>query len=988
MKNRFVTLIAFLLPLVAPAQVQERVDTLQLDETVVVGFATQKKVNLTGAVSAVQMEEVLSDRPILSVGAALQGAIPGLSISGGSTPGQAKNFNIRGTLSINGGSPLVLIDNVEGDLSALSPEDIESISVLKDAASAAIYGARAAGGVVLVTTKRPKSGEKFHLDYSFNLGFERSLASPEQCSLQDYISTYTEAGFSNQYWAGGGQLSRWQELLGLYLDGSLEGVYSNGIYKDSDGAVYFLKEGDPQGAALEAGFLSSHKISASGGSERIRYRVSGTYDYENGPMVSNKDSYSRKALNGFISADITDYLTQEASFFYTDKRQSSIMSVFRDPYSVKLISWYPEGYMPKEIVGGTEDLLIDSPRNACLYQPASLAATSTPRIALKTILKPLKGWTITAEYSYQQKDYSFNSFTGQHTVADAQLQIRKLPADGQDKYILNTSVGRYNALNIYSNYSLKLGGHNMGAMLGFNQESQSARAINNSVLGQSVITVPSLQGGTGTRISSESTSEYSIRGYFARLSYNYLGRYLLEANARYDGSSKFPKSNRYGLFPSVSAAWRLSDEPFLRWIHPAVNNLKLRASWGSIGNQNISPYGFIASMGINQSNVWLDKGELVNVISTPGLIRANYTWEAVSTLDFGLDLNAFRNRLSLVFDAYRRTTKGMLSSGVELPAVVGSPAPLQNVADMATRGWELSIDWKDHFGELTYYIGFNVYDHLSTITKFNNASGNLSYNYVGKTLGEIWGYTADGYYSIDDFDLDKARKGVWVLNEGVPSLNGYTAKPGDVKFKDYDGNGTISAGSSTLDEPGDRRIIGNSTPRYEFGARMGFSWKGLDFSLMLQGVGKRDYFLNVGAIFPFASSSSSEFPFAAVYSNQTDYWRAKSYDPESEDFMVAVNPDAALPRIYSQLQNSGSNMRVSDRYLQSAAYLRIKNVSLSYTFPSKILRRTRVIEGFRIYASCENLYTFTSLPRGYDPESLSWTYPFYRTLSFGAHITF
>lgn len=297
--------IALLLAFSANAQKMPS-DTLDLEELVFVGFSKEKKVNLTGSVSQVNMSEVLGDRPVSSIGAALQGAIPGLSISGASAPGQAKEFNIRGTFSINGGAPLVLIDNIEGDINSLNPEDIESISVLKDAASAAIYGARAAGGVILVTTKHPQKNQPFRLEYGFNLGIEKSIANPVQTSLDNFISAYNEAGFSSQYWAGNGQISRWQELLGLYRQGSLTGVYDNGIYRDQDGAVYYLKESDVQGNALESGVLNSHNISVSGGTDRIRYRISGNYNHENGPMVSSKDSYSRKSLNAFISSDVTD----------------------------------------------------------------------------------------------------------------------------------------------------------------------------------------------------------------------------------------------------------------------------------------------------------------------------------------------------------------------------------------------------------------------------------------------------------------------------------------------------------------------------------------------------------------------------------------------------------------------------------------------------------------------------------------------------------
>lgn len=986
---RFVPLlIAATLPISTYAQTPFA-DTLNIEEVICVGFANQKKSNLTGAVSQVNMDQVLGDRPVIGIGAALQGAIPGLAVSGASAPGQPKSFNIRGTLSINGGSPLILIDNVEGDINSLNPDDIASVTVLKDAASAAIYGARAAGGVILITTRHPERNQQFKLDYSFRTAFEESIANPVQASLDQYIAAYREAGFSSQYWAGNGDIARWQELLGQYRAGTLQGVYDNGIFRDEDGAVYFLKESDVLGNSLERGTLNAHNLSVSGGTDRVRYRISGSHSFEDGPMVSSKDSYSKTTISSLISADITSWFTQEANLSYSVQNRSSITTTFRDPYSVRLISWYPEGYMPKEIIGTAEDLLIDSPRNACLYQPAAKSTTGIPRIALKSIIRLLDNWTLTAEYTYQQKEYSYNSYTGRQTVADAQLAVRTLPAEGQDEFVYNTSRDRYSALNVYSNYSLSTAsGHNFAAVLGYNRESDSYSYVNNKVLGQSVITVPSLQGGTGVSTAKNGLTEYAILGVFGRVSYNYLGRYLIEANARYDGSSKFPAASRFGFFPSVSAGWRLSEEAFMDWCRPLVNNLKLRASWGSIGNQNIAPYGYVASMSISENLVWLDKGAAVNIISTPGLIRANYTWETVNTLDFGVDLSMLRDRFTAEFDWYRRTTTGMLSNGVELPSVVGTGAPLQNVADMQTRGWELSLGWRDRIGAFGYRLGLNLYDHLSTITKIKNESLNLSYRYSGQTLGEIWAYVTDGFYSIDDFDAEKARTGVWILNEGVPSIDGFTVKPGDVKFKDLDRNSVINAGSNTLEEPGDRKIIGNTTARYQFGGHFGLSFKGLEFTMLFQGVGKRDCFLPVSAVFPFGVGTKEDMPFAAVYYNQTDYWTAKSYDPESPDYMVAANPDARLPRIYGQLENSGSNMRNSDRYMYSGAYLRIKNLTLSYSLPSALLARTRIAKSLRVWASCENPATFSSLPTGYDPESLTWAYPFYRTVSFGAQLTF
>ena len=970
-----------------PLNITLKDDAQALEEVVVVGFGSQKKADLTGAVSQVKMTEVLGDRPVINATAALQGTMPGLMVSGSSSPGQSKTFNIRGDLSINGGSPLVLIDNVEGDLSALNPDDIESVSVLKDAASSAIYGARAACGVILVTTKRPKNDAKFQFNYSFNQGWENSIGRPKQASLEEYIAAYEEAGYSTQYWAGDGQVSTWKELLQQYKAGTLQGVYENGIYKHTDGRVYYLKESDPQGNALDTGVLSNHNVSVSGGTDKLRFRISGNYSYENGPMITNKDKYMRKALTAFVSADVAKWYTQEISMYYTDTKKTALSNNIRDPFATRLISWYPEGYMPADILGTSEDMIIDSPRNSYLVSPTSTTRNSIPRIQVKSIIKPLKNWEIVAEYTFNKNNYKYNNYSGLMEYADVQLAKKTSPADKIDTYQINTNETKYNALNLYSTYKLELGKHKGSVMVGFNQESSWYGAFNASVKEQAVPTVPSFGGGNGEKNISESYTEYAIRGAFARLTYSFADKYLLTANMRYDGSSKFPKENRFGFFPSVSLGWRLGQEHFMDWSREYLDDFKLRASWGSIGNQNISPYGYIASMSINKTTTWLDGGDKVTYITVPGLVRGNYTWETVTTLDFGFDLSMFGSRLNTVFDWYKRDTRDMLASGIELPSVVGALAPLQNVADMTTKGWELAITWRDRVGDWNYSVGFNVYDHMSEITKYNNKSNNLGDYYVGRKFGEIWGYVSDGYYTIDDFDLELAKKNTWVLKEGVTKINGTSPRPGDEKFVNLRGEeNIINTGASTLDDPGDRKIIGNSTSRYQFGANMSVGYKGFDLSMMLQGVGKRDVTLGGSALFPFGAGGADGV-FHPLYYNQTDYWQAISYDPASPDFMVAKNPNAALFRIYGQEGNVGSNTRTSTKYLQDGSYMRIKNMTLSYTFPTEWVKKVQLNQ-LRLYVSVENLATFTSLPDGYDPESLSWSYPFYRTWSFGANVSF
>ena len=965
-------------------------DVELLEEVVVVGYGTQKKANLTGAVSAIKMDEVLGDRPISNAVAALQGTIPGLMISGSSSPGQGnKSINIRGTLSINGGEPLVLIDNVPGDLNMINPEDIESVSVLKDAASSAIYGARAANGVVLITTKRPRSNTSFQLNYNNNFGFSTSINRPKQALLDDYFQGYLDAGFSNSYWAGSQNVEDWAKYVKEYrADPSKFDVIGDGIYVADDGKPYYLHEKDIFSNMLTTGFYNSHNVSASGGTEKVRYRMSGGLTTENGPLVTDKDYFKRMNISAFISADMTSWFTQEFDIRYAQSKQTMPQGQGNDMYTLRLVNYYPEGNMPASLTLLGEEVPLFTPKNVITYAPVSNTIRNNPRIFSKSIFKPMKDLDIVFEYTYDKDDFNYSYFTDKWKHTTIQLAVSTAPSN--DIYTRRRYFTDYNAINTYATYTKSFGNNNFKLMGGYNQESSYYEFISNQVKDQVSSVIPSLGNATGEKILDENYSEYNIRSGFFRLNYNYLDRYLLELNGRYDGSSKFPKANRFGFFPSISGGWQLAQENFMGFSRNWLDELKLRASWGQIGNQAISPYLYSPSMGINNSNgVWLIDGNKVTTIGLPSLVSSTFTWETVETLDFGIDFSLFKNRMRGTYDWYQRDTKGMLTkAGVtELPSVVGAEAPSQNGADMRTRGWEFAINWRDNIGEVGYYLGFNIYDHQSYITKYANESGLLSDYYVGRNLGEIWGYEAIGFYGVDDFE----NTSTWKLKDGITSIEGYNVRPGDIKFKnlmdDEESENQIDSGNNTLKNPGDRKIIGNNTSCYQFGANFGVNYKGFDLSVMLQGVGKRDVWLGGAAMFPFGGSNASDAIFQSLYYNQTDYWKPISEDPNDPNYMIPQNPNATYYRLYGQVQNVGSNTRVSDRFLQNAAYLRVKNITLSYVFPKYLTEKIQ-IKQLKMFVGIENLATFSSLPEGTDPERVSWNYPFYRTLSFGANITF
>lgn len=974
-----------------PLNITLKEDSQTLEEVVVVGFGSQKKANLTGSVSQVKMDDVLGERPVTNVKNALQGSMPGLMVSGGASPGEAKSFNIRGTVSINGMNPLVLIDNVEGDIDLLNPEDIESVTVLKDAASSAIYGARAAAGVILITTKKAKKGEKFNLNYNANFGFQTSINSPKQASLDEYLRAYQAAGFSETYYAGNGSVSKWREYLAGYKENpAAYPTVGDGIYIGEDGAPYYLNDKDVYKAFQETSFMQTHNLTANGGTEKLRYRLSAGLTKEDGPLIESKDTYMRKNISSFISADITDWLTQEADFRYTVADRSEPMGSGDGIYCMNHISFYPSGMMPGSVntsVG--KDLPLITPENQIRYNNPYLTDTDNTRIYLRTIMRPIKGLELVGEYTYDRKNWQKSYYAKKWEYTTEQLGSNNSVTS--DYLFKSEDHEDYNALNLYGTYNFSIKeDHMFKVMAGFNQERKQNSWISVQTHDMIAPSAPSFTSATGKIIPQNSYSDYAIRGAFYRINYNYKDRYLFEANGRYDGSSKFPKDDRFGFFPSFSVGWNIARESWMEKALDYVSDLKLRASWGQIGNQNIGNYGYYSTMQpVGNSNYWLKDGEFITYIRTPGLVSNSFTWETVETLDIGFDASMFNSRLQVTFDWYQRTTRDMLIAGIQLPAVVGTSAPMRNAADMRTRGWEIAVNWRDQIGDWKYNVGFNLYDYKSKITKYsNNEDKLLSQNYYeGKTLGEIWGYVSDGFYTIDDFD----GPGTWQLKDGVASLDGYNPRPGDEKFvnlNDDRGTNEINSGLNTVDSPGDQKVIGNSTPRYNFGVNLGVSYKGFSLSAILQGTAKRDVWIGGMSLFPFGGSAKAYYP---VFYNQTDYWEPMGscdgqYTENDREYWVAKNPDASLYRLYSNMQNHGSNQRASTKYLQNGAYMRLKNITLAYTFPKALISKVS-LSALKVFVSAENLATISSLPKGYDPERLSWGYPFYRTLSFGLNVT-
>lgn len=980
-------------------------DTQALDEVVVVGFGTQKKVNLTGAVSTVKMEEVMGDRPVVSVEQALQGTMPGLQITTTSgKPGQSMDMNIRGINRINldeygEGKPLVLVDNVPMDINMISPSDIETVTVLKDAASAAIYGARAAFGVILITTKQSGKDQQMRINYNNNFAFTTPQGLIQKASPIETVRFYKDMGYkSGRYAMGGQDIDSWLGYLDDYAANPSK--YPLGYYIDDAGQRYDLKEVNHLERMMDkSGFQQSHNASIDGGTAKTAYRLSFGYLNEDGILVTDKDSYTRYNVSTFVNTEVTPWLSFQADVKYANSRADEPnMTSLRawNPYRLAqlLPSYYPEG----DVELGGETLPIGTPKWNIENSPLKTEKKEDIRLFGKAIFKPLKGLIINAEYTFNRTNSGKEEYNKKMAYVNAEKAFQKgYTHNGNTSYRLDEIHVNYNAINIYGNYEKTWGDHNASVMGGFNQEYSYRQELWGKKLDVINPEHPSLAGSSGTQTTGDVYDEYALRGLYYRLSYNYKGKYLFETNGRYDGSSKFPKDNRFGFFPSFSLGWRVSEEAFMDWSKEYLTNFKLRGSFGQVGNQAIANYAYLGTM--NTENGWLYDGDWYISRTSPALFSSAFTWEKVETLDIGFDVGLFNNRLDMVFDWYRRDTKGMLAPGQELPSVLGANAPLENSADLRTKGWELAINWRDNIGkDWRYNIGFNLYDSRSKITKFDNPTEALttkdkngksvSTYRVGQEIGEIWGFVTDRFYTEDDFSFIDEAKGIYTLKEGVPTIDPYVRdpRPGDILFKDLNGNGKIDAsGDDTAKNPGDRKIIGNNSRRFPYSITAGLGWKGFDLSLFFQGVGKRDLIVGGSspAMFLAWPHTNVDNPDAAamVLAHHLDYWT-----PE--------NRDAYYPRLGNQQGiNQGTdsfNRRTQTKYMMNGAYIKLKNITVSYTFPSEWLAKTKVIRSFKVFFSGEDLWTKHHLYEGMDPEqtmSINELYPFMKKCSFGINMT-
>lgn len=969
--------------------VQLKEDSKQLEEVVVVGFGTQKKVNLTGSVGVID-NKAFEDRPVQNAVQALQGRVAGLNISTkgiGGTLNAGMNVNVRGTgtiaknadgSSVSSGSPLVLIDGIEGDLAAINPQDIDNISVLKDAASAAIYGSRAPFGVILVTTKRGKTG-KAQVSYNNSFRWSSPILRQKMMNSYEFVNYWNDADRN-----GGGNGQKFQPAMVQRVKDYMEGKLApNDValpradgkwdYDYTNANVDWMKEYYRDSAPSQ-----EHTISLSGGSDKWRYYVSGNYLDQEGLMRYGTDTYSRYATTIKLSGDIADNINFEYSgrFTRTNYNRATTMEdgfyehIMRRARPNRAIT-DPNGFYMSDIN------YLDALENGGRRKQEQDWYTQQ----LKVTYSPIKNWNIIGEMNYKiYSDYvDENAYKVYSYEANGITPYRALTSVAND-YVYNYTYKNYLfSPNVYTNYTFNLNDkHNFTALLGFQSEKSRNKNFSASrkdmistdipVLGQTTNTSPDITGGLG---------RWATAGFFGRINYDFDGKYLLEANLRYDGTSKFRKDERWNWFPSFSAGWNIAQEDFWKPIAPTVNTLKLRTSYGKLGNQNINnwypTYQTITTGTANGG--WLVNGAKPNTAWAPGLISTTLTWEKIRSWNFGLDWGLLNNRLTGSFDYFIRYTDDGLGYGSELPATLGTKVPQVNNVDIKTAGFELTLNWRDRIQDFTYGVGLTLSDSRTKVRNYPNETASIDDYLVGYYTGEIWGYKTIGIAKTqEEMDAHLAT-----LNNGGQSALGNQWGAGDIMYADLDGDGKVSGGARTLSDHGDLRVIGNNTPRYSTGINIDASYKGFDFNMFWQGILKRDYYAS-GMMF-WGTTSAGEW-WSTAMKPHLDYFR-------DDTSLLGANYDSYYPRpIFG-----GKNQHTQTRYLLDASYLRLKNIQLGYTLPLAITQKAKMSK-VRVFIAGENLLTITDLNDTLDPESLGIgrqggaTYPLQKTVSFGLNVVF
>lgn len=979
-------------------------DAQLLQEVVVVGYGTAKKVNLVGAVDQIDNKQI-AERSNSNISRSLQGMVPGLNISfSDGKPSRTPSINLRGTGSIGaGGSALVLIDGVEGDLNSVSPADVESVSVLKDASSAAIYGARGAFGVVLVTTKKASVG-RTKVNYNGSVSMHQRTVKVEDGIVSNglqwtdgWYTAYKEG--QNAEPGGINNVFKWStdwynELVKRDADPTLDKVRVN----DKGEYEYLGNTNWLDVIYKDHNYSTEHNVNISGGNDRARYYVSGRYFNQDGIYSAGDEKYTQYNIRSRGEIKINEALWLENSTDVMIYRSHQPMVMYDRQLIERQLQH--QGYpmtMEKNPDGTWTEASVYTGwagfvEGTSWQKNNKLDVRNTTTLTFMPIKDQL---TFKGDFTYYSSksgrlraENQYDYYTG------PEIKKTRNTFSSLENYDYNRE---YMASNVTGNYVPKFSDpdHYLNVLLGWNLEHQNYKTIQTYRRGLLYETKPSfaLMGGD-YYTTGQDGYEWAYIGFLYRVNYNYKNRYLAEFSGRYDASSKFPENQQWGFFPSGSVGWRIAEEPFMESTRHWLDNLKVRASVGSLGNGNVSPYTYLSTVGIKKTSVIL--GGVVQTYATaPNLVPSTLTWEKSTTYDIGLDIDMLSNRLSVGADYYQRYTTDMYTVGPMLPAVLGTSSPKGNNAEMKTKGWELSVTWRDRFlladKPFNYSVKAMLWDSRTWVTKFNNPTKLLSTYYEGQELGTIWGYHVEGLFK-DQAEID-AHADQSKLKVSANNI----LKPGDLKFGDLDGSKKVDNGANTLDNHGDLKIIGNTNPRYQFGLNLSANWNGIGISAFFQGVGKRNWYPHRESAF-FWGQYDRPYSYMLKEHTGDNVWTEENQ-----------NTNAYWPRYRGYLANGSSKalgIQANDRYLQNIAYVRLKNLQIDYTFNKKCCNFLRV-QDLKVYLAGENLLTWTPLSkhtRMYDPEGISagdadfrstansdgdgYGYPILSSYTIGINVTF
>ena len=946
-------------------------DSETLEEVVVVGYGTMKKADLTGSVATVG-SEVIEDRPLTNLGAGLQGAIANLNITSSSgAPGTGSSFNIRGTTNLSGGGPLVLVDGIEMDPNLINPQDVKDVTVLKDAASASIYGARAAFGVILITTKTGFVSQKPVVSLSANYSINVPTVHANYMNSMEYTQWMNDANTTSN---GSNYFDdiTMEHVRNYYNDP----VNNLPVFHHPDDAASkyrYCGNTDWYEALNKKSYpMQQYNISVQGGSETAKYMTSAGMFQQDGISKWTDEDYKRFNVLQHVNYKVNNWLqvglraTLSMVKMNTGPQNkygsNSLGATIPGDSSPLMPVYHPDGHFAGYCGDGyfTNQAAWLSQGGSAEMRNNNMYATAFAK------LNPFEGLEINFDYTYNYYNYSFKNHVREYIDYDADgNQGSIFPHTSPNQVSYNKRESQYDVFNAYATYKKKINKvHALEGMIGFNQENATYKGVGLSRNNLIANDIPFLNLATGDRSTSDYMNQWAIRGAFFRLFYAYDDKYLVQVNGRYDGSSRFPKDDRFAFFPTFSLGWRLSQEKFWKPIAHIVNDFKIRGSYGALGNQvllqggNDMYYPYISTYTTGEVG-YLFSGEKQMGVYAPGLVSDQLTWETVKQWDLGFNFSMFDSKLTGEFDYYVRTTEDMLTKSKTLPSILGVSEPQMNAADLRTSGWEVALTWKSALQNgLAYSATLSLSDYQAEITKYDNPTKNLSDNYYeGKKLGEIWGFVTDGLFQSDE------EASSWNQSKIV----GYTQYAGDIKFADLNGDGEVTRGENTVNNSGDLKIIGNETPRYNFGIRGTAEYKGFDFTLFFQGTMKRD-------IIP------SKTFYLSHYTSEWSVPQKMNYDYWRED-----NRDAFFPR--ARMNGSAVNENQT-RFMLNGAYIRCKQLALGYTIPKYITEKAKISK-LRVYFNADNLFEFSGMPDTFDPELATVNaYPFIRSFSFGANLTF